>query len=152
MRKLLILLGLLLLVACGSESSKSIDVEEFESKVIEAVKQMDTDFEIVSNTENEDGTYTIMVSDNAGFIIDGNKVSASYLTPYNNDEVIQLFTILIGCVDDTLSFGDRNLVINDLGIRGDIDITDYTKVVTHNDIQYTVHGDSDAIILQAEIK
>lgn len=155
MKRILFLFAamLLILTGCGGEEEKEkISPKEFESRVSEALSQMDTIYKIVSSTENEDGTYTIMVSNNAGFVIDGNKVTASHLFPYDRDDVIQLFTILIGCVDDSLSLGERNLVINELGLRGNINLMDYTKVIHHNDIMYTVHGNNDAILLKAEIK
>lgn len=69
----------------------------------------------------------------------------------SDDDIYKIFTLLVGTVDDSLSLGDRNLLINDLGLRGN-NLLDYTEVINHNNIQYTYKGTAENVVLQAEPK
>ena len=160
----------LFLTACGSEETTSktfnFTVEEFESRLSEALKQIgdDTNLKIISSEEDEDGGQTIRLSDNIYIFIDkdiNGKITHVSLTTTSNayftekKDLDLAFLLLVGNVDDTLSFGDRNKLIANLGLTDkNINIIDYTKVYNQNNIQYTYKGDlkeDAAIILQAAI-
>ena len=152
MKKLMPLISILfLLFGCSNADEVEISIEEIETCLTNTLDQMETDFEILSSEEVEDGRHAISLSENTVMFVEGNKVSMANTITVPKEELLQSFLILIGCSDETLSFGERNLLISELGLRDD-ELIDHTKVVNKNNIQYTFSGNSDALILQAELK
>ncbi|MEC3127859.1 hypothetical protein P9Z75_30265, partial [Bacillus tropicus] len=64
------------------------------------------------------------------------------------------FLLLIGTMDDSLNFGERNLVKQELGLSDEIIFSkDHTKVYQKNKIRYTYKGSiKENFILQAELR
>lgn len=159
MKKFISLLLLsLLLVGCSSgEKTFDFTTGEYEERVGNALNQMDIGLSVLSSEENEDGRQVLSLSEDVFIFIDkdGDKPTTISLgaTPNvaSSEDVYQIFTLLIGTVDDSLSFGDRNLVVNELGLREN-NLLDYTEVINHNNIQYTYKGTAENVVLQAEPK
>lgn len=148
---------ILFLSGCGGEKGFDFTVSEYEERVENALNQMDIGLSLVSSEENEDGRQVLTLSKDVFIFIDkdGDKPTAISLGVMPNivetDHIYQIFALLIGTVDDSLSFGDRKLVVNELGLRAN-NLLDYSKVYTNNDIQYTYRGTFESVILKAEPK
>jgi hypothetical protein len=153
----LLLLSLLLVGCSGGEKTFDFTVAEYEERVGNALNQMDIGLSVLSSEENEDGRQVLSLSEDVFIFIDkdGDKPTAVSLAAMPNvtetDDIYKIFTLLVGTVDDSLSLGDRNLLINDLGLRGN-NLLDYTEVINHNNIQYTYKGTAENVVLQAKPK
>ncbi|MEK4381186.1 hypothetical protein NSS70_04610 [Aeribacillus sp. FSL K6-2848] len=164
MRKLFSILAvvfMLFLVGCNSEKTESkteVDPKEIESRISEALKQMGekTNLKIISSEENEDGQHVIALSENIHVFIKDNKITLAAMpdTLFAEKEDLNFaFVLLVGIADDSLSYGERNKVVSELGLTDSKNnLMDYTKVNNHNNVQYTYKGDKESILLQAEIK
>lgn len=142
MRKLIVLFAVLFLAACGDDDV-TINPEELESKIASALKEMgdNTNLEIIESETNEDGRYVITLSDKTFIFIEDNKATAANTLDAPEQDVKQSFELLIGTIDESLSMGDRNKLIQEVT---------QDEVVNKNDIQYTYQAD-DSILLQAEL-
>jgi hypothetical protein len=165
---LVMILGVLLITGCGGEDSTStsgVKVEEYKNRINEALKQMGNEItlKILSTEVNEDGRTVITLSENIMIFLDLNKdetikkvslgmVPNAYFTEMDNFKFA--FLLLVGTVDDTLSFGERNKVIQDLGLSDEtVFAKEHLKTVIVNDIMYTYKGSiKENFILQAEYK
>ncbi|MGM9925215.1 MAG: hypothetical protein ACI35R_13300 [Bacillus sp. (in: firmicutes)] len=172
---LMLLLGL---VGCSDETATKKDntpkeknegftYEEYEARVTAALKEMGdkTKLKIISKEKAQDGTPALALSENIFILVKTDKktnyvksttlgaLSQAYFT--ENDELNNAFLLLVGTTDESLSFGDRNKVISELGLNNKkTNLMDHTEVYKHNGIQYTYKGDlkEDNMLLQAEIK
>lgn len=170
MKRLLVflVLSVFLISGCGSESpatAAGVTVDEYKIRINEALKQAgdQTTLKIINEDVLEDGKISLALSNNIfiflrenedGFIDQYNLAMASNAFMTETENFRFAFLLLIGTVDESLSFGDRNLVLRDLGIsHEDAFFEEHTKVITNNDIQYTYKGSFvDNYVLRAEYK
>jgi len=143
------------------KESKKITVEEYEGRIDQALKEMGdkTNLEIIS-TEEKNGKTVIILSENIMIFLETEKdkinkatlgmTSNAYLS--EKDDFDFALLLLVGTVDDSLSFGDRNKVISELGLKNEKMFTEkHTEMYTNNDIQYTYSGSlKDNFLLVAE--
>lgn len=122
-----------------------------------------TKLKINSTEILDDGRTSLSLSNNIIIFLDTNKdkhitkaslgmTPNAYLT--EQEDFKFAFLLLIGTMDDSLSFGDRNLVKQELGISDEkIFSKDYSKSYKKNGIMYTYKGSmKDNFILQAELR
>ncbi|PGL87882.1 hypothetical protein CN931_01480 [Bacillus sp. AFS054943] len=165
---------LIIFVAAGISGNKkdnsavaknSLTVDEYTKRVDKALKEMGdkTKLKVVSNDVTKDGKTVVYLSQDIMIFLETNKEkhvekaslamnSNAYLT--TPEDFKTAFTLLIGTVDDSLSFGDRNLVKQELGISDEkVFSKDYSKSYKKNGIMYTYKGSmKDNFILQAELR
>lgn len=142
-----------------------LTVDEYQTRINKALKEMGekTKLKINSTNVTEDGKTAINLSKNIIIFLENDKnkdvkkaslamTPNAYLT--EKEDFKFAFLLLIGTVDDSLSFGDRNLVKNELGLNDEkVFNKDYTKAYKKNGIMYTYTGNiKDNFILQAELK
>ncbi|MEM5633402.1 hypothetical protein AAHB55_08275 [Bacillus cereus] len=148
-----------------AENKTSLTVDEYTKRIDKALKEMGdkTKLKVNSTQVLEDGRTSIALSDNIIIFVDTDKdkhikkaslgmTSNAYLT--EQEDFKFAFLLLIGTVDDSLSFGDRNLVKQELGISDEkVFSKDYSKSYKKNGIMYTYKGSmKDNFILQAELR
>jgi pectin methylesterase-like acyl-CoA thioesterase len=167
---LLLLFVVIIVIAIISDSndkkdreSKKITIEEYEGRISQALKEMgeDTDLKIISN-EEKNGKTVITLSEDIMLFLETEKekinkatlgmTSSAYLT--DKDDFDFALLLLVGTVDDSLSMGDRNKVISELGLKDEKIFTEKnTEIYTNNDIRYTYSGSiKDNFLLEAEYK
>lgn len=147
------------------EEIKNLTIEEYESRISQALKEMgnNTNLKIVSTEKQEDGQTVITLSENVMIFITTNEkeiiervalgvMPEVYLT--DKDDFRFALLLLVGTVDDSLSMGDRNLIIKELGLDNDENLTEeQMEIYKNNDITYTYKGSiKEHFILQAEFK
>lgn len=148
-----------------AENKTNLTVDEYTKRLDKALKEMGdkTKLKINSTKVIEDGKTSIALSDNIIIFVDTDKnkqikkaslgmTPNAYLT--EQEDFKNAFTLLIGTVDNSLSFGDRNLVKQELGISDEkVFSKDYSKSYKKNGIIYTYKGSmKDNFILQAELR
>lgn len=148
-----------------AENKTKLTVDEYTKRIDKALKEMGdkTKLKVNSTQVLEDGRTSIALSDNIIIFLDTDKdkqikkaslgmTSNAYLT--EQEDFKFAFLLLIGTVDDSLSFGDRNLVKQELGISDEkVFSKDYSKSYKKNGIMYTYKGSmKDNFILQAELR
>lgn len=154
MKKLWAIALLLLLSACG-DTAEEVEPVEIESRMDSALTEMgeQTSLSVQSSEENSDGRHVITLSDNTMAFVEGNKVTMANTASAPTEDINTSFILLVGIVDESLSMGERNQVIQELGLSNpDTNLNNYTKTITHKDIQYTYKGDADSLLLQADMK
>lgn len=149
----------------ATENKTNLTVDEYKQRLDKALKEMGDKTKLKVNSPQllEDGRTSIALSDNIIIFIDTDKnkqikkaslgmTSNAYLT--EQEDFKTAFTLLIGTVDDSLSFGDRNLVKQELGISDEkVFSKDHSKSYKKNGIMYTYKGSmKDNFILQAELR
>lgn len=157
MRILTIVLAAMLLTACGSEES-TMDPATIENRMDEAINELGdkTDLEILSSEENADGRHVITLDEDIMAFVEDDRTTmaaTSSALVSKRSEVETAFLLLVGAVDDSLSFGDRHQIIEQLGLKDEgQNLMDYTKTVENNGITYTFKGTKDSLLLQAQPK
>ncbi|MGG3805206.1 hypothetical protein [Metabacillus fastidiosus] len=154
------------LSACGDKKTNkelknfNFTVEDLENRIEEALKQMGskTNLKIILNAVDHEGNHTLTLSNNIEISIQVDSlteeitsvtlVEKSEAFIIEKDDSLFAFLLLVGTVDVTLSFGERNLTINELEVRK-ADLTNHTKSILKNDINYTIKGTKDQVTLQA---
>ena len=149
----------------AKEVVTGVTIEEYEKRISQALKEMGdkTNLKIISSDVQEDGKTVITLSENVMIFIETNKednidqISMGVMpdTFFTDKEDFHFsFLLLVGTADDSLSMGDRNLVIRELGLDDEVNLTkERTAVYRNNDIAYTFNGSiKDNFILQAEYK
>lgn len=142
----------LFLFGCGDKETQEIDYKVMEDRIEEALKQNEekTNLKIMSSDKNEDGRHVITVDDDTMYFIEENKITLA-MKPSAVEKKFAS-TILVGVADNDLSLGDRNLILNELGINYESEeMLNHTEVTENNNVKYTYKGKEDSIILQAEI-
>lgn len=166
---LVILLGVLHLAGCGGgddTASSGVTVDEYKSRINEALKQQGDKItlKIIKEDITEDGKTVLALSPNIIIFLVLNKDKTikqanlamndtAYLTEMDNFKFALL--LLVGTVDDSLSFGERNKVIQQLGLSDKtVFAKDYLKVINVNNIQYTYKGSfkDGSYVLRADYK
>lgn len=161
--------AILFLTACGGNeqaSSKKINVtvKEYEGRITQALKEMGdkTNLKLISNEVNDDGVNVITLSEDIIIFVESKDdrvtkaslgmTSTAYLS--TKEDFDFALRLLVGTVDDSLSFADRDKVLKDLGLFNEtVFAEDHTKVVTNKDVMYTYKGSlKENFILQAEYK
>ncbi|MDZ4567449.1 hypothetical protein [Bacillus cereus] len=141
-----------------------LTVDEYQNRINKALKETGekTKLKINSTNVTEDGKTAINLSQNIIIFLETDKnenvkkvslamTPNAYLT--EKEDFKFAFLLLIGTVDNSLSFGDRNLVKQELGLNDEkVFSKDYTKAYKKNGIMYTYKGNmKDNFILQAEL-
>lgn len=142
-----------------------LTVDEYQTRINKALKEMGekTKLKINSTNVTEDGKTAINLSNNIIIFLETDKnknvkkaslamTPNAYLT--EKEDFKFAFLLLIGTVDDSLSFGNRNSVKNELGLNDEkVFNKEHTKAYKKNGIMYTYTGNiKDNFILQAELK
>lgn len=148
-----------------AKNQKSLTVDEYTKRVDKALKEMGekTKLKINSTEVLKDGRTSIGLSDNIIIVLetDNNKnIKKASLAMTPNAYFTEMedfkfaFLLLIGTMDDSLSFGERNLVKQELGLSDEkVFSKDHTKVYQKNEIRYTYKGSiKENFILQAELR
>ncbi|WP_223593584.1 hypothetical protein [Neobacillus bataviensis] len=113
----------LLLIGCSSEKpSLGFTYDEYKARINDALKQMGnkTTLKIINEDVTDDGKKVIALSNNIMIflVLNEDKIvtqanlaanDTAYLTEMDNFKFA--FLLLIGTVDDSLSFGERNKVL-----------------------------------------
>ncbi|MBE7133884.1 hypothetical protein FT642_20045 [Bacillus paranthracis] len=143
----------------------TLTVDEYKNRINNALKEMGdkTRLKINSTEILDEGRTSLALSNNIIIFLDTNKdnnitkaslgmTANAYLT--EQEDFKFAFLLLIGTMDDSLSFGDRNLVKQELGINDEkVFSKDYSKSYKKNGIMYTYKGSmKDNFILQAELR
>ncbi|MFY0163792.1 hypothetical protein P3K79_09795 [Bacillus anthracis] len=143
----------------------ALTVDEYKNRINSALKEMGekTKLKINSTEVLDDGRTSIALSNNIIIFLDTDKdkhikkaslgmTPNAYLT--EQEDFKFSFLLLIGTMDNSLSFGDRNLVKQELGLSDEkIFSKDYTKSYKKNGIMYTYKGSiKENFILQAEFR
>lgn len=147
-----------------SEKKSGLTVDEYQNRINSVLKEMGekTKLKINSTEVLKDGKTSIGLSENIFIFLETNKdkqIKKASLAMNPNayftemDDFKFAFLLLIGTVDNSLSFGDRNLVKQELGISDEkVFSKDHTKAYKKNGIMYTYKGNiKDSFILQAEL-
>jgi hypothetical protein len=147
------------------ETSTDVTIEEYENRISKALKQMGnkTNLKILSSEKQEDGKTVITLSENVMIFLTTNKkdiienialgvMPDTFFT--DKDDFQFSFLLLVGTADDSLSMGERNLVLKELGLDDEENFTkEHTASYRNNDISYTYKGSiKENFILQAEYK
>lgn len=122
-----------------------------------------TKLKINSTEVLEDGRTSIGLSNNIFIFLDTDKdkhikKASLAMTPnafFTEQKDFKFaFLLLIGTIDDSLSFGERNLVKQELGLSDETVFSkDHTKVYQKNKIRYTYKGSiKENFILQGELR
>lgn len=151
--------------ATVKESGSNLTVQEYESRIAQAFKEMGskTEFKIISNEVHEDGKTVITLSDDAMIFIETNTKGfidniSLEMTPdiyfVNKDDFNFAFLLLVGTADESLSMGERNLLIRELGLDDEDNFKKkYKTDHTNNGIEYKYNGTfKEGFVLQAEYK
>ena len=148
-----------------TETSTDVTIEEYENRISKALKQMGnkTNLKILSSEKQEDGKTVITLSENVMIFLTTNKKDiieniALGVMPdtlfTDKDDFHFSFLLLVGTADDSLSMGERNLVLKELGLDNEENFAiEHTAAYKNNDISYTYKGSiKENFILQAEYK
>lgn len=142
-----------------------LTVDEYQNRINSALNELGekTKLKVVSTDVTEDGKTVVYLSQDIMIFLETDKSKRikkaslamnpnAYLT--TPEDFKTAFTLLIGTADDSLSFGDRNLVKQELGISDEkVFSKEHTKAYKKNGIMYTYKGSSkDNFILQAELR
>ncbi|EJR89746.1 hypothetical protein [Bacillus cereus] len=151
--------------AIAEDKETKLTVDEYKQRIEKALKEMreKTKLEINSTEVLEDGRTSIGLSNNIFIFLDtdkGNHIKKASLAMTPNAFFTEqkdfkfAFLLLIGTIDDSLSFGERNLVKQELGLSDETVFSkDHTKVYQKNKIRYTYKGSiKENFILQAELR
>lgn len=140
-----------------------LTVDEYTKRINSALDEMGdkTKLKISSSEVVEDGRTAIALSNNIFIFLETDKdkiikkvslgmTSKAYFTEMEDFKFA--FLLLIGTVDESLSFGERNLVKQELGISDEkVFSKDHTKSYKKNGIMYTYKGNiKEDFILQAK--
>lgn len=134
------------------EKAKVVGHEVIQERIQEALNQNDgeTNFEIASTNKGEGNDNAIELSDDVVYHIKDNKITL-VMNP-NAKEKKFASLILVGVADDNLSFGDRNIILNELGLDYESnDMLDYEEETKNRNVKYTYKGTENKITLEAEI-
>lgn len=151
--------------AIAENKETKLTVDEYKQRVETALKEMGekTKLKINSTEVLEDGRTSIGLSNNIFIFLDTDKEkqikkASLAMTPnafFTEQKDFKFaFLLLIGTIDDSLSFGERNLVKQELGLSDETVFSkDHTKVYQKNKIRYTYKGSiKENFILQAELR
>ncbi|WP_259384027.1 hypothetical protein [Bacillus thuringiensis] len=151
--------------AVAENKEAKLTVDEYKQRIEKALKEMGekTKLKINSTEVLEDGRTSIGLSNNIFIFLDTDKnkhikKASLAMTPnafFTEQKDFKFaFLLLIGTVDDSLSFGERNLVKQELGLSDETVFSkDHTKVYQKNKIRYTYKGSiKENFILQAELR
>lgn len=151
--------------AIAENKETKLTVDEYKQRIEKALKEMGekTKLKINSTEVLEDGRTSIGLSNNIFIFLDTDKnkhikKASLAMTPnafFTEQKDFKFaFLLLIGTVDDSLSFGERNLVKQELGLSDETVFSkDHTKVYQKNKIRYTYKGSiKENFILQAELR
>lgn len=153
-------------ISRGKKATKKpkITVDEYTKRISSALDEMGrkTNLKVFSIEVLKDGRTSIALSDNIFIFLETNKgkrikkaslgmTPNAYFTEMEDFKFA--FLLLIGTMDNSLSFGERNLVKQELGISDEkVFSKDYMKVYKKNGIMYTYKGSiKDNFILQAKL-
>ncbi|EEM37927.1 hypothetical protein bthur0004_62380 [Bacillus thuringiensis serovar sotto str. T04001] len=151
--------------AIAENKETKLTVDEYKQRVEKALKEMGekTKLKINSTEVLEDGRTSIGLSNNIFIFLDTDKdkhikKASLAMTPnafFTEQKDFKFaFLLLIGTIDDSLSFGERNLVKQELGLSDETVFSkDHTKVYQKNKIRYTYKGSiKENFILQGELR
>lgn len=170
-RSVLILACLLMMgimfSGCSSESKElGFTVEEYTQRLNEAVKGTDDknitleEDDIIIN-EEEDPLATYMFTDNTGILYKENEmdivISDVDVALLGDESTYNLVRIFIGTVDDSLSLGDRENILQELGFNTEPIDTNENEVFnlaqTDNyKFTYMYNGETKSRVIKVETK
>ncbi|MEB9420536.1 hypothetical protein P4J12_19640 [Bacillus cereus] len=140
-----------------------LTVDTYTKRVNDALKEMGekTKLKVSSTNILEDGKTAINLSPDIIIFLETDKnknIKKASLAMTPNAYFTEIedfkfaFLLLIGTIDDSLSFGDRNLIKQKLGINDEkVFSKDHLKSFKNNGIRYTYKGSiKNNFILQAE--
>ncbi len=149
----------------NSKIKSNLTIQEYENRLTQAFKEMGnkTRMKIVSS-ELQDGGRTLitlsehisitLTTNNKGFINEALLTMSPDAYYAANEDFDFSFLLLVGTVDNSLSFGGRHLLIRELGLDDDSNLKkSYTNSHLNNGIKYTYNGNpKDNFNLLAEFQ
>ncbi|MGK8427690.1 hypothetical protein OF864_22510 [Bacillus cereus] len=151
--------------AVAKNEKTSLTVDVYTKKIDKALKEMGDKTKLKADSIEvlKDGKTAINLSQNIIIFLETDKnknvkkaslamTPDAYLT--EKEDFKFAFLLLIGTIDNSLSFGDRNLVKQELGLSDEkVFSKDYTNSYKKNEIMYTYKGSiKENFILQAELR
>ncbi|MEC2866378.1 hypothetical protein BK767_02040 [Bacillus thuringiensis serovar kyushuensis] len=145
------------------DENTGLTVDTYTKRINDALEEMGekTKLKVSSTNILEDGKTAINLSPDIIIFLETDKnknIKKASLAMTPNAYFTEIedfkfaFLLLIGTMDDSLSFGDRNLIKQKLGINDEkVFSKDHLKSFKNNGIRYTYKGSiKDNFILQAE--
>lgn len=140
-------------------------LKEYEGRIVQALEEMGdkTNLKFISSELQDDGKTVITLSENVMLFVTTNKkdvvehiglgvMPEVFFT--HKDDFYFSFLLLIGTADASLSMGDRNLILRELGIDNEENLSEvHSKTHRNNNVVYKYRGTiKENFILQAELK
>lgn len=170
-------LGLFILIVIICTSCVAIvfneedkEVKTFNFTINDLEKRINTALtEMGDNTNLKAGEVKKMESDEYGISLSENIFIFIYIDKESNkvkevtlganpdalvmekEDLNDAFLLLVGTADDSLSFGDRNIIVKNLGLK-ESNLSDHTGFVDKNNIRYTYNGNEDGCALKSTPK